>query len=93
MTNTDIQAAYVGSYEAEKIYLGSTVVWQKQSPGPDLPYSAQPFTIEVVDTTSGDTINFFKIVPTATSQSAATNAPTSRCPSCKTSCLWHISRT
>ena len=44
-------------------------------PGPDLPYSAQPFTIEVVDTTSGDTINFFKIVPTSTSQTAATRAP------------------
>lgn len=75
MTNTDIQAAYVGSSEAVRMYLGTDIVWQKQSPGPDLPYSAQPFTIEVIDTTDGNEINFFKIVPTASLQTAATNAP------------------
>ena len=75
MTNLDITSCYVGSSQVEKICLGTDIMWQNTPPGPDLPYSAQPFTIEVVDTTSGDTINFFKIVPTATSQSAATNAP------------------
>lgn len=76
MTNLDITSCYVGDSQVDKIYLGTDILWQKQSPvPPDLPYSAQPFTIQVVDTTSGDSINFFKIVPTATTQSAATNAP------------------
>ena len=78
MTNTDIQAAYVGSSEAVRMYLGTDIVWEKQSPvppGPDLPYSAQPFTIEITDTSDGNEINFFKIVPTANTQTAATNAP------------------
>ena len=75
MTNLDITSCYVGDSQVDKIYLGPDIVWQKQSPGPDIPYSAQPFTIEVVDTTDGDAINFFKIVPTATSQTAATRAP------------------
>lgn len=75
MTNLDITTCYVGDSQVEKIYLGPDIVWQKQSPGPDLPYSAQPFTIEVMDTSGGDAINFMKIVPTASSQTAATNAP------------------
>ena len=62
MTNLDMTTCYVGDSQVDKIYLGTDIVWEKQSPvPPDLPYSAQPFTIQVVDTTSGDSINFFKI--------------------------------
>ena len=75
MTNLDITSCYVWDSQVDKIYLGTDIVWQKQSPGPGLPYSAQPFTIEVVDTTDGSDINFFKIVPTATSQTVASRAP------------------
>ena len=76
MTNTDIQAAYVGSSEAVRMYLGTDIVWEKQSPvPPDLPYSAQPFTIEVIDTSGGDEIKFMKLTPLSNQQSGATNAP------------------
>lgn len=47
MTNTDIQAAYVGSSEAVKVYLGTDIVWQKQSPGPA--YDEQYLTIEALE--------------------------------------------
>lgn len=78
MTNTDIQAGYVGSSEVVRMYLGTNIVWEKQSPvppGPDLPFSAQPFTIEVIDTSGGDEIKFLKIAPMNNQQSGATNAP------------------
>lgn len=76
MTNTDIQAGYVGSSEVVRMYLGTNIVWEKQSPvPPDLPYSAQPFTIEVVDTTDGNEIKFMKLTPLSNQQSGATNAP------------------
>lgn len=75
LTNLDIASCYVGDSQVDKIYLGPDVVWEKQSPSPDIPYSAQPFTIQVVDTTDGSEINFLKIVPTANTQTAATNAP------------------
>ena len=51
MTNTDIQAAYVGSSEAVKMYLGTDIVWQKQSPGP-VPYEQQYLTIHALDQAS-----------------------------------------
>lgn len=60
------------------MYLGTNIVWEKQSPvppGPDLPYSAQPFTIEVIDTSGGDEIKFMKLTPLSNQQSGATHAP------------------
>ena len=32
MTNLDITSCYVGDSQVDKIYLGTDIVWQKQSP-------------------------------------------------------------
>lgn len=52
MTNKEIQNAYVGDTQVEKICLGTDVVWPTTQPEPV--YSAMPLTIEI---TSPGTIN------------------------------------
>ena len=37
----ELADAYVGSTPIEKAYLGSTLVWEKSSPGPVLPYDSE----------------------------------------------------
>ena len=47
MTNLDITSCYVGDSQVDKIYLGTDIVWQKQSPGPA--YDEQYLTIEALE--------------------------------------------
>ena len=44
-TKTDISAAYVGSTQVSKLYLGNEVVWPTTPPAP-VPYEQQYFTVE-----------------------------------------------
>lgn len=53
MTTNDIQKAYVGDTEVDKIYLGSEVIYPTATPEPV--YSAMPLTFEVL---SSGTISF-----------------------------------
>ena len=56
MTNKDISAAYIGSEQVDKIYLGEDLVYGGEAPEPI--YSAMPLTFEVI---SAGTINFRRI--------------------------------
>lgn len=53
MTNKEIQNAYVGDTQVEKIYLGTNIVWPTIPPEPV--YSAMPLTFEII---SGGTISW-----------------------------------
>ena len=46
MTNLEITNAYVGDTQAEKIYLGTDIVWGGGEPGPD--YSTMPLTFNII---------------------------------------------
>ena len=56
MTNKEINAAYIGSEQVDKIYLGEDLVYGGEAPEPI--YSAMPLTFEVI---SAGTINFRRI--------------------------------
>lgn len=53
MTNKEINAAYIGSEQVDKIYLGEDLVYGGEAPEPI--YSAIPLTFEVI---SAGTLNF-----------------------------------
>lgn len=53
MTSLDIQKAYVGGTEVDKIYLGNEVIYPSTPPEPA--YSAMPLTFEII---SGGTITW-----------------------------------
>ena len=59
MTNLEIDNAYVGSDQVERIYLGADIVWERTQPTPPEPvYSAIPLTFEII---SGGTISWMRV--------------------------------
>ena len=55
MTSLEIEKAYVGNTQVEKIYLGADAIYEGTPPGPD--YSQMYFTIEAL---SSGTLNYVK---------------------------------
>ena len=63
MTSLDIQKAYVGGTEVDKIYLGDEVIWSGNTPTPTPSgYTAMPLTFEIL---SGGTIGWQSTAGTA----------------------------
>jgi len=54
MTNFDINKAYVGDTQVDKIYLGTDVVWGGSEPEPD-PMLTTPLTFEITSVGTGET--------------------------------------
>lgn len=63
MTNLEIDNAYVGSDQVDRIYLGADIVWERTQPTPPEPvYSAMPLTFEII---SAGTINWRPVSTTS----------------------------